>query len=245
MAQVRVYPNRTATAHAAAAQFVATAEKAVTTRRRFTVALAGGSTPRDIYRLLASDEYSSMMEWDLVHVFWGDERAVPFNDQENNGRMAKETLLNHVPIPAQNVYRIQSQLTPQEAADNYDQTLHRYFGERNMKEPRFDLVMLGLGAEGHTASLFPHSAALSEADHWTMAVYVPQNQSWRITLTPIALNAASKIMFVVVGEEKAQALKQVLSEPKHPDLLPAQIIDPPQGQVLWIVDKAAAMLLEP
>jgi 6-phosphogluconolactonase len=114
-----------------------------------------------------------------------------------------------------------------------------------MKAPRFDLIMLGLGAEGHTASLFPHSAALSEADHWVAAVYVPQNQSWRITLTPVALNAASKVMFVVVGEEKAQAVKQVLSEPKQPDLLPAQIVDPPQGQVLWILDRAAAMLLEP
>jgi 6-phosphogluconolactonase len=245
MAQVRVYPNRTAVAHAAAAQFVATAEKAMTTRNRFTVALAGGSTPRDIYRLLAGDEYNGMMEWDLVHVFWGDERAVPLNDPDNNGRMAKEALLNHVNIPSQNIYRIQSQLSPQEAAENYEQTLRHYFGERNYTEPRFDLVMLGLGAEGHTASLFPHSQALSESDHWVTAVYVPQNQSWRISLTPVALNAASKIMFVVVGEEKAQAVKQVLSEPKQPNLLPAQIIDPPQGQVLWIVDKAAALLLEP
>ena len=243
MSQVRVYPTRSAAAHAAAAQFVAAAEKAVTARGRFSVALSGGNTPRDVYRLLASEEYAPMVEWQRTHVFWGDERAVPLNDPENNGRMARETLLDHVHIPVNNIHRIQSQLPPKEAAQEYEKTLHDYFGARGLDLPRFDLLLLGLGAEGHTASLFPHEAPLSERERWVVAYYVEPVKMWRITLTPPALNAASKVMFLVAGEEKAQAVKQILSEPKQPDLYPAQIIDPPQGQVLWILDRPAGALL--
>ena len=244
MSQVRVYPTRIAAAHAAAAQFVATAEKAMTARGRFTVALAGGNTPRDVYRLLASDEYAPMVDWQHTQVFWGDERVVSLNDPDNNGRMARDTLLNYVQIPVDNIHRIQSQLAPEEAAQDYDQTLRAYFTARGLQEPRFDLVLLGMGAEGHTASLFPHSPILKERKRWVAATFVEEKQTWRITLTPVALNAASKIIFMVVGEEKAQALQQVLSEPKQPDLYPAQIIDPPQGQVLWITDKPAASLID-
>ena len=244
MSQVRVYPTRSAVAHAAAAQFVACAEKAVTARGRFSVALSGGSTPRDVFRLLASDEYVSMVTWENTHVFWGDERAVPLNDQENNARMGRETLLDHVQVPVVNVHRIQSQLPPEEAAQDYEQTLRTYFAGRGLNQPRFDLVLLGLGAEGHTASLFPYTTALNERERWVVANYVDQMKTWRITLTPVALNSASKIIFLVVGEEKSQALKHILSDPKQPDLYPAQIIDPPQGQVLWIADKAAAALLD-
>lgn len=244
MSQVRVYPTRIAAAHAAAAQFVATAEKATTARGRFSAVLAGGNTPRDVYRLLASDEYAPMVSWQQTQMFWGDERVVSLSDPENNGHMARETLLNYVPIPVESIHRIQSSLPPDEAADGYEQTLRDYFNTRGMPEPRFDLVFLGMGEEGHTASLFPHSPVLRERQRWVSATFVEQKQSWRITMTPVALNAASKIIFLVFGEEKAEALRQVLSEPKHPDDFPAQIIDPPQGQVLWIVDKAAASLLD-
>lgn len=243
MSQVRVYPTRIAAAHAAAAQFVATAEKATTARGRFSAVLAGGSTPRDVYRLLASDEYAPMVSWQQTQIFWGDERAVSLSDPENNGHMARETLLNYVPIPVESIHRIESSLPPQEAALAYEQTLRSYFAKRGMSEPRFDLVFLGMGEEGHTASLFPRSSALRERERWVVATYVEPKQSWRITLTPVALNAASKIIFLVIGEEKAEALRQVLSDPKRPDEFPAQVIDPPQGQVLWIVDKAAASLL--
>lgn len=244
MSQVRVYPTRSAAAHAVAAQFVATAEKATTARGRFSVVLAGGATPRDVYRLLASDEYAPMVAWQKTHVFWGDERAVSLNDPENNAHMARETLLNYVPIPVENIHRIQSQLTPQEAADDYERTLRAYFSTRGMSEPRFDLVLLGMGAEGHIASLFPRTPVLQERSRWVVATYVEPKHTWRISLTPVALNAASKIIFLVIGEEKAQALKQALSEPKRPDDFPAQVINPPQGQVLWIVDKAAAAVLD-
>ncbi|MCC6805486.1 MAG: 6-phosphogluconolactonase [Anaerolineae bacterium] len=244
MSQVRVYPTRIAAAHAAAAQFVATAEKATTARGRFSAVLAGGNTPRDVYRLLASDEYAPMVSWQQTQVFWGDERAVSLSDPENNGRMARETLLNYVPIPVESIHRIESSLPPQEAALAYEHILRDYFAKRGMNEPRFDLVFLGMGEEGHTASLFPRSPALRERERWVVATYVEPKQSWRITLTPVALNAASKIIFLVIGEEKAEALRQVLSEPKRPDEFPAQAIDPPQGQVLWIVDKAAASLID-
>jgi len=243
--QLRVYPTRSAAAHAAAAQFVASTERAMTTQGRFTVALAGGNTPRDVYRLLASDEYAPMVDWKNVHVFWGDERCVPLNDAENNAHMARETLLDHVPVPVTNIHRIQSQLPPEEAALDYEKTLRQFFNSRDMKLPRFDLVLLGLGAEGHTASLFPGSPLITERERWAAAVYVEKMKSWRITLTPVALNAASKVIFTVIGEEKAQAVKQILSEPKQPNLLPAQIVDPPEGQVVWIADKAAASLVNP
>lgn len=244
MSQVRVYPSRVAAFHAAAAQFVVASEKAMSTRGRFTTVLSGGSTPRDVYRLLASDEYAPMVEWSYTHVFWGDERSVPLNDPDNNGHMAREALLDHVQIPLNHIFRIPSDLPPQEAADAYEHTLREFFEVRSMTQPRFDLVLLGLGAEGHTASLFPHSPVIHEQERWVMATWVDPAKTWRITMTPVALNAATKVIFLVVGEEKAQALKDVLSEPKHPDLLPAQIIDPPQGQVLWIADKAAASLLD-
>jgi 6-phosphogluconolactonase len=241
--QVRVYPTRSAAAHAAAAQFVATAEKAMNARGRITVALAGGNTPRDVYRLLATEEYASMVDWPNVSFFWGDERCVPFNDPENNASMARETLLNHVPVAPNNIYRVQSQLPPEEAAQNYEQTLRRYFSGRGTNLPNFDLVLLGIGAEGHTASLFPGSPLLNEQERWVGAVYVEKMKTWRISLTPIALNAASKVIFTVIGEEKAEAVKQILTDPKQPSLLPAQVIDPPDGQVLWIFDKPAASLV--
>ncbi len=244
MSQVRVYPSRVAAAQAAAAQFITSAEKAVTARGRFTVALAGGSTPRDVYRLLANDEYAPLVDWEFAHIFWGDERCVPLGDHENNAHMARETLLDSVPIPMDHIHRIQSQFPPEEAALDYEHILRNFFFERGIDAPRFDLVLLGMGAEGHTASLFPHSPALHEPERWCVAAYVEPLQSWRVTLTPLALNAAAKIIFLVVGEEKAEALRQVLSEPKDPDLYPAQMIDPPEGRVLWIVDQAAASLLD-
>lgn len=243
MSQVRVYPTRVAAAQAAAAQFVAVSEKSITARGKCSVALSGGNTPRDVYRLLASSDYAPMVDWKRMHLFWGDERAVPLNDPDNNGRMAMETLISHVPIPAENVHRIQSQLSPEQAAQDYETTLRAYFSAAGLSAPRFDLVLLGLGAEGHTASLFPHSPALQERERWVAAVYVDPVKSWRITLTPPALNAASKVVFLAGGEEKAQALKSILGDEKQPDLLPAQIVDPPQGQVLWIVDRAAASLI--
>jgi 6-phosphogluconolactonase len=244
MHQVRVYPTRAAAAHAVAAQFVAASERAMTMQGRFTVALAGGSTPRDVYRLLASDDYMSMVEWAYGHFFWGDERAVPLNDPDNNAHTARESLLDHVPIPMNHIHRIPSQLPPEEAAWAYEQTLREFFGSRGLEQPQFDLVLLGMGAEGHTASLFPHSPALWENERWVMATYVDLIKSWRVTLTPLALNAAAKVIFLVAGEEKAQALKEVLGDQKQPELFPAQIIDPPQGKVLWVVDQAAASLLD-
>ncbi len=242
MTQLRVYPTRNAVAQAATAQFVTAAERAQTARDRFIVALSGGNTPRDMFRMLVN-EYGTTLDWVHTQVFWGDERCVPMNDVENNAHNARLALLDQVPIPLNNIHRIQSELPPEAAAADYERTLRQYFGARGLQQPRFDLVLLGLGPEGHTASLFPGSPALHEQEHWVSAVYVEKLESWRVTLTPLALNAATKVIFLVVGEEKAPILKQVLSEPKQPDLYPAQIVNPPQGQVLWIADEAAASQL--
>lgn len=244
MSQIRVYPSRVAAAHAAVAQFIATSEKAITARGRFAVALAGGSTPKDVYRLLASDEYAPLVEWEFTHVFWGDERTVPLNDPENNAHMAREAFLDYVPIPMDHIHRVQSGFPPEEAALDYEHILRNYFFQRDMDAPCFDLLLLGMGAEGHTASLFPHSPALYEQERWCVATFVDQVKQWRVTLTPPALNSAAKVIFLVVGAEKAEALRDVLSEPKRPDQFPAQIVDPPNGRVLWIVDQAAASLLD-
>ena len=242
MRQLRVYPTRNAVAQAAATQFVSAAERAQTVHERFTVALSGGHTPRDLFRTLV-DEYGTTVDWVRTQVFWGDERCVPLNDVENNAHMARLSLLDHIPIPLNNIHRMQTEQPPEAAAEDYEGMLRRYFGARGLQQPRFDLVLLGLGPEGHTASLFPGSPALHETERWTKAVYVEKLDSWRVTLTPLALNAATKVIFLVVGEEKAAILKQVLSDPKQPDLFPAQVIDPPQGEVLWIADEAAASQL--
>jgi 6-phosphogluconolactonase len=241
--QLRVYPTRNDVARAAAAQVVDACDKALTTRGRFTIALSGGSTPRELYRLLATEEYASSFDWQRIHVFWSDERCVPLNSPDNNAHMARDVLLNHVPISISNIHRVQSELEAEAAAQDYEQTLRKYFAARGMQLPQFDLLLLGMGAEGHTASLFPGSQALYEQERWVVATYVDQLESWRVTLTPVALNAATRIIFLVVGEEKSEALKHVLNEPIQPELYPAQIIDPPQGQVLWIVDHSAAALL--
>ncbi len=242
MMQIRVYPSRNAVARAAAAQFVSAAERAITTQGRFTVALSGGSTPHDMFRLLV-DEDATTIDWARTQVFWGDERCVPLKDSENNAHGARQALLDHVQIPVNNIHRIQTDLAPEAAADNYEQTLRSFFGSRGLDQPRFDLLMLGMGSEGHTASLFPGSSALYEQERWVVPTYVEKLESWRVTLTPVALNAATKVLFLVAGEEKAPVLKHVLNEYKQPYLYPAQIIDPPQGDVLWIVDEAAASQL--
>lgn len=242
MIQLRVYPTRNAVARAAAAQFVSASERAMTTRGRFVIALSGGSTPLDMFRLLV-DEYTTAVEWVHTQVFWGDERCVPSNDPENNAHNARLALLDHVPIPINNIHRVQTELSPEDAADDYEHTLRDYFESRGMSEPRFDLLLLGMGSEGHTASLFPGSEALHEEERWVVPTYVEKLDSWRVTLTPVALNAATKVVFLVAGDEKAPALAQVLGETKQPDLYPAQIIDPPRGDVLWIADEAAASQL--
>jgi 6-phosphogluconolactonase len=213
--------------------------------RRFTVALAGGETPRHLYALLASAEYATQVPWERVHVFWGDERHVPPDDPASNYRMAYDALLSRVPIPPENVHRMRAELPDaHEVARTYDDDLRGFFGLQPSALPRFDLVLLGMGADGHTASLFPRTEALHDREHLVAAPWVETLHTYRLTLTPRVLNHAAMVVFLVSGEGKAATLHAVLEGPLQPDLLPAQLIAPTNGTLLWLVDQAAAAPLQ-
>lgn len=234
--EIEIAPDARSLAERADGRFLRLVGSALRIRGRFTVALAGGSTPWQLYSLLAEKK----QDWAGVHFFWGDERCVPPDAAESNFRMADEALLSHAAIPAENIHRIHGELPAEKAAMDYQDELHRFFGYQT---PRFDLILLGLGDDGHTASLFPGSPVVQEKVRWVAAVeqpLPPPPQMDRVTLTPPVLNAAANILFLVAGEEKAIRLAQVLQGAYHPDLLPAQIVAPRNGHVCWLVDQAAA-----
>jgi 6-phosphogluconolactonase len=244
MIDIRTCPDAESLARGVAEQFVTLSEAAIAARGRFAVALAGGSTPQASYTLLASAEMAAQVEWSRVHVFWGDERCVPPDHPGSNYVMARQTLLGRVPIPPQNIHRIRGELEPEQAASEYERTLHTFFSPPTEKPvPGLDLILLGMGNDGHTASLFPGSAALHERTRWVVAYYVDKLQSWRITLTPTVINAAAHVTFVVSGAGKAERLRQVLLGPYQPDVLPAQMIEPDSECLIWLVDAEGAALL--
>ncbi len=237
--EVRVFDDVASLVRATADEIVAIARDAVDARGRFAWALAGGSTPRDVYRLLASDPYRERMPWNAIHCFWGDERHVPPDHPDSNFRMAREAMLDAVPLPAGNVHRVPAEEPdPQRAAAEYESTLREFFPAADW--PVFDLIQLGLGKEGHTASLFPGGTALHERERWVAAPWVEAQSTFRVTFTPPVLNHARRAMFLVAGDEKAAALHAVLEGARDPDLYPAQIVE---GNRLWMVDRAAARLL--
>lgn len=233
--------DRAALAHNAAQRFVAAAREAIAARGRFSAVLSGGSTPRDLYALLAQPEFARQVDWERVHLFWGDERAVPPDHPDSNYRMAREQL-GEPPIPANQVHRMPAEQAPEQAAFAYEQTLREFRIEGEALSV-FDLVLLGLGEDGHTASLFPHSPALAETTRWVVAHYVEKLGAVRITLTAPVLNAAKHILFLVAGAEKAQTVRAVLRGQHRPDDLPAQMIQPAVGRVVWLLDRAAASAL--
>ena len=242
-ADLTVLPSVAALADAAAGRFVAAAGDAIASRGQFIVALSGGSTPRDTYLRLGTGALVSRVMWSRVQVLWGDERCVPPDHIESNYRMARETLLDRVPIPAANVHRIHGEDDPPTAAGVYEATLRALL--RTPAGARIDLVLLGLGEDGHTASLFPGSAAVHEQTRWVMAARAAAASMWRITLTPAVINAAVDVLFLVSGGAKAGILRRVLEGPRHPQELPAQAIAPSDGRVRWCVDAAAAADLTP
>jgi len=203
------------------------------TRPRFSLVLAGGNTPRPTYQSLASS--AGLLDWSRVDVFWGDERCVPHDHPESNFRMAFETLLSRVPIPEQNMHPMDCDPTPEEGARAYEDSLRRLFPD--MDVPRFDLVLLGLGDDGHTASLFPGTRALDEEQRWVVANWVEKLDAWRLTLTLPAINAASAAAFIVEGVDKNSILQAVLGGPGG--RFPAQRIHPAGGEVHWFVDRAS------
>jgi 6-phosphogluconolactonase len=240
MAEVKVYADAAALAEAAAAQFVAAATEALARQARWAVALSGGTTPQAAYQRLAAPDLARQVDWARVHFFWGDERCVPPDHAESDYGMACQALLDHIPVPPANVHRMHGELDPAQAATDYQAELKRFFGPAR---PRFDLVWLGLGEDGHTASLFPDTAALHTTDAWAVANRVEKLNTWRLTLTPPVINAAAQVAFLVAGPRKAQILKEILQGPFAPEVRPAQLVRPETGSLVWLVDRAAASQL--
>ncbi|MGB5986287.1 MAG: 6-phosphogluconolactonase [Desulfobacterales bacterium] len=244
--RIQVFADPSALTRAAAEFFAETARRAVVRRGCFTVALAGGSTPRGLYQMLAQGKFSRPIDWPRVHLFWGDERCVPPGDPESNYGMVAETLLEGPAIPPHHIHPMDGSGEPRRAAAQYEQTLRRLFPEG---AAALDLVLLGMGADGHTASLFPHAEPVAKTvtgaeTRWVAAVQVPQSDDWRISLTPRFINSADCVVFLVAGRAKAQTLARVLAGPYQPLELPAQLIRPSGGSATWMVDAAAAKLLD-
>ncbi|MCI0408396.1 MAG: 6-phosphogluconolactonase [Acidobacteria bacterium] len=243
---VRVFPDLLSLSRAAAAEFVTRAREAVQARGVFTVVLSGGSTPKTLYSLLADDpRLRNDVVWEKVHFFFSDERHVPPDHPDNNYRMVYRALLSKIPAPPWNAHRMATELLDASGvADHCEQVLQEFFRLGAEAFPRFDLVYLGLGAEGHTASLFPGSAALKETKRLAVAAWVEALEAWRITLTLPVFNNASEVAFLVSGEEKAEALQNVLEGAPDPDHWPAQAVQPSSGRRMFFVDQAAARQLE-
>ena len=237
--QVKIVPDNASLARTAAQEFHRLAEAAVQERGRFSVALSGGNTPRAVYSLLASEH--KQLPWDRIHIFFGDERHVPPDHPDSNFRMANESLLGRVPIPEKNVHRIRAELEADAAAKEYEQELREFFHLINHDWPCFDLIFLGIGDDGHTASLFPGSKALTEASRRVVANWVEKFQSFRITVTFPVLNHAAEVVFMVSGAGKAQILSEVLRPGARK--YPAQNVQPQNGHLLWLVDQDAGSLL--
>ena len=237
---VRIFKDADELSRAAAELFVTLAVQSIRERGRFLVALSGGSTPMALYRLLAREP----IDWTRIHVFWGDERLVPPEDPENSYGQAREALLKHIPIPTENIHRVASELDPVAAARDYASIL-REFAAPPLDWPRFDLVLLGLGEDGHTASLFPGSPVDATEPVIAVTAQYQGRPARRVTLTPPVFNAARQVIFLVTGANKAVTLKGVFSDYNSSEQIPAKRIQPADGQVTWLVDKAAGKEIKP
>jgi len=237
---IRIFKDADELSRAAADLFVTLAVQSIRERGRFLVALSGGSTPMALYRLLAREP----IDWTRIHVFWGDERLVLPEDAENSYGQAREALLKHIPIPTENIHRVASELDPVAAARDYASIL-REFAAPPLDWPRFDLVLLGLGEDGHTASLFPGSPVDATEPVIAVTAQYQGRPARRVTLTPPVFNAARQVIFLVTGANKAVTLKGVFSDYNSSEQVPAKRIQPADGQVTWLVDKAAGKEIKP
>lgn len=217
-----------------------TIEAALQKQDRFTWVLTGGNSPKALYERLAASPYKERIAWNRLHIFWGDERAVPFSDDRNNAKMTYEHLLNKVPVIAEQVHVMRTDIEPEPSALEYEKMLHGYFGAEGSS---FDLVLSGMGDDGHTLSLFPGTEVVHEKKAWVKAFYLEAQQMYRITLTAPVVNRASDVVFLAFGASKAKALYEVLEGNRNIDLYPSQVIQPDPGRLHWFVDAAAAALL--
>ena len=241
-ADIRIFKDSSALSQAAAEILIEAARHAIETRGRFLVALSGGGTPSGLFRLLANEPYRSEIDWKKTFVFWGDERCVPPDDTGSNYHQAHEILLKHIPLPKENILRVKGELQPEQASKAYAQTL-KDFADPGLDWPRFDLVLLGMGDDGHTASLFPGSPVEASSPTLTVTGHYQSRPANRVTLTPLVFNSARKVLFLVTGEGKTVTLNRVLSDVLNREQYPAQRIQPTDGQVIWLVDEAAGSKL--
>jgi 6-phosphogluconolactonase len=225
----------------AASIFVSASKNSIAAKKRFAVAISGGSTPRRLYTLLGSDAYRHRVDWQYVHFFWADERCVPKEDEASNFRTAFDTFLSKIALPDKNIHRIKGEEAPDKAARDYEEEIRRFFGES--ERPGFDLIILGVGEDGHTASLFPGSKSLEERVRLAIPVYLEESRRNRITLTLPVLNNADQILFLVAGPSKAGVLSEILGDGEKRKGFPAGLVRPAHGNMTWLIDLEAARKL--
>jgi 6-phosphogluconolactonase len=242
MQTIKILPTQDDLVTTATGLFLSTASKTIQEQGRFSLALSGGSTPLPLYERLAQEEYDHSLDWSRIHFFWGDERTVPQDHPESNYFQAAEALLSPRKIPEKNIHRVQGELEPVFAAEEYQHELRDWFQH---SPPRFDLVLLGLGGDGHTASLFPGTEVMTSPQDYDLvaAIHVPRLDTWRITFTTKLINFARLVMFIVSGRSKAEILFKVLEDPGSMHQYPAQSIQPTDGELIWLVDQDAGSLL--
>jgi 6-phosphogluconolactonase len=238
--ELQVYPNAEVLAAALADLLVSVGGASIAERGLFRVALSGGNTPRAAYELLGQVPRSLALSWSDVYIYFGDERCVPPSDEQSNYRMAKKAFLDAVPLPPANIHRIRGEADPGIAANEYASILRSDLAQ----PPRFDLVLLGLGPDGHTASLFPGTPPDIDGNALVRAVYAQSQMSWRVTITPLVINLARVVAFAVEGVEKADILAKVLEGPFDPTTYPAQIVNPKPGRLIWLLDELATGMLK-
>lgn len=243
----QVWPSAAAMALASAELFAKKVEEAVAARGVARIAISGGSTPQATFKLLADPEHPFLatVPWDKLQVFWVDERCVPPDDSESNYGVCRDLLLTKTPIREANVFRMEGELDPEEAASRYESTLRNVMKLEGAESPAFDLIMLGMGPDGHTASLFPHTEALHEMGRLVVANHVPQKETWRITLTWPVIDQGKEVAFQVEGAGKSGVLAEVLTGRREPERLPSQLIRPANGKLLFLLDEDAAAKLPP
>ena len=240
MTSIQVFLDTSAQTKAAIDLFIASARSAIEERGVFSIALSGGSTPKNVYAGLAEPDRQEGLGWANIHLFFGDERHVPPDHPDSNFLMVYNTLFEKVSIPAENVHRVKAEMEPRMAAFSYEDELRAFFSD---EWPRFDLVLLGMGNDGHTASLFPKTAGLNEEQRWFIANPVSSQGDWRLTLTKHAINAARKVVVLVSGGSKAEMVSEVLTGTYDPLHKPIQLISPTAGEMIWLLDRAAASRL--
>ncbi|QNI32798.1 6-phosphogluconolactonase [Alloacidobacterium dinghuense] len=243
--EYRVHDGPDALAHAAAEHFLEQAQKSVAAKGKARIAVSGGSTPKRTFELLANpkEKFLQAMPWEKLELYFVDERTVPPTDKDSNYRMTREAMLDKVPLKPEQVFRIKGELPPEEAAARYESTLRNQFKLEGAEVPRFDVLALGMGDDGHTASIFPHTAGIHELARLVYANQVPQKDTWRVTLTWPVIIQAGEVFFLIGGKDKADPLHRVLQGQYDPETLPSQLIQPKNGKLLFLLDKDAAALL--